>query len=85
MASRLTEQIVSDAAGDRERVLQPGDFVLNRRLRTVKLTKQGMKHALRFLRKSRLTWRLCSAAVSILHRSHKGMRLHAMCHPTSPR
>ena len=48
----LTEQVVSDAAGDKEQVLLPGDFVLNRRLRTVKLTKQGMKHALQYLRAS---------------------------------
>ena len=52
MALRLTEQVVGDAAGDKEQVLLPGDFVLNRRLRTVKLTKQGMKHALQYLRAS---------------------------------
>jgi len=72
---------VSDAAGDKEQVLLPGDFVLNRRLRTVKLTNQGMKHALRYLRAFRLSLTPMLTAVTTPHTVSSGMHLWS-CAPT---
>ena len=51
VAKRLTEQVMYDRPGaDEDVALIPGDFILDRRQRTVNLTKMGMAHAWRWLR-----------------------------------